>query len=182
MEVILMSASESNAERQIGNISAYHKIELEETFARTRVLIPLRVQIFSFIGTAHLTMLGFAFSTQKAILIFFAASLMVLLLIIDSMLKPVIDVIVARGLQIEKIYSNDEGALCSAIVSATFSDKRKSYRLISKIREAHTQDEIIRLIKSRPSNQIGVWLPLAVIIFECIGGLTLWKINILPLI
>lgn len=33
---------------------------------------------------------------------------MVLLLIIDSMLKPVIDVIVARGLQIEKIYSNDE--------------------------------------------------------------------------
>lgn len=65
-----MSASESNAERHIEDISAYHKIELEETFARTRVLIPLRVQIFSFIGTAHLTMLGFAFTIQKAILIF----------------------------------------------------------------------------------------------------------------
>lgn len=176
-----MSDFEPNTERQ-ENISAYHKIELEETFARTRALIPLRVQVFSFIGTAHLTMLGFAFTTQKTILIFLAASLMILLVVIDSMLRPVIDVIVARGLQIEKIYSNDESALCSAIISATLRDKRKSNRLAAKFREARTQDEIIRLIKSRPSNQIGVWLPLVVIICECIGGLILWKLNLLPLI
>lgn len=177
-----MSVSEPDAERQVKDVSPYHKIELEEAFARTRTLISLRVQIFSFIGTAHLTMLGFAFTTQKAILIFLAASLMILLVVIDSMLKPVIDVIVARELQIEKIYSSDELALCSAIISATFGNNRKSNRFISKIREARTQDEIIRLIKSRPSNQIGIWLPLVVIIFEFIGGLILWKLNLLPLI
>jgi hypothetical protein len=172
----------SDSERKSEDISEYHKIELEETFERIRSLIPLRVQIFSFIGTAHLTMLGFAFTAQKIILIFLAASLMILLVVIDSMLKPVIDVVVARGLQIEKIYSKDEAALCSAIVSATFMDRRQSNRFMSKIREARTQDEIVRLIQSRPSNQVGVWLPLAVIALECIGGLILWGLKRLPLI
>ena len=177
-----MSVSKPNAERKVEEISGYHKIELEEIFTRTRTLVSLRIQIFSFIGTAHLTMLGIAFSIQKLILIFSAASLMILLIKIDMMLMPIVDVIVARGLQIEEIYSNDEVALCSAIMSAALRNKREEYRLISKIREARTLDEIMQLINSRPSNQIGVWLPLIVMILEVIGGLTLWQLNLLPLV
>jgi hypothetical protein len=170
-----MPFSEFKSKQRPQDIDAYHKIELEEAFARIKVLIPLRVQIFSFIGTAHFTILGFAFTAQKSILVFFAASLMVILFLIDSLLKPVIDVLTARSLQIEKIYSGDDLALCTAIVSAAFVNKRKSRRFINAIKEADTQDEIIRLIKSRPSNQIGIWLPLAVIISESVGGFILWR-------
>ena len=169
-------------EQKDKEISPYHKIEIEEIFTRTRTLVALRIQIFSFIGTAHLTILGFAFTIQKATLIFTAASLMILLIAIDFLIKPVIDVVVARGLQIEKIYSNDEVALSSAVMLAALRNKRKEYILLSKIREVRTLDEIVKLIQSRPSNKIGVWLPLVLILLEGLAGLTLWKFNLLPLI
>ena len=177
-----MSTPEVKPSPREKDIDNYHKVELEEIFEKTRTLLSLRIQIFSVIGTAHLTIIGIAFTTQKGILIFLAAGLMGLLIQIDSMIKPILDVVCARGLQIEKIYSNDNDALCVSIILATFRNRRKSYVLASKIREANTQDELIQLIRPRSSNTIGVWFPILVAFLDCVGGIFLWKFKLLPII
>ena len=176
-----MYMPESGADKQAKEIDEYHKLELQEIFVRTRTLVSLRVQLFSFMATAHLTILGIAFTSKQSILIFFAASLMGLLLTIDLMLMPIIDAIVARGLQIEKIYSNDRDTLCTSIISASFRNEKKANIVVSKIREANNQKEIIKLIQSRPTNKIGIWLPLMILCIESIGGLIVWHFHILPL-
>ena len=67
-------------------------------------------------------------------------------------------------------------------VSVLMSNKSNSRSLMSRIRAADRQDEIITLIKSRASNQIGFWLPFSVLIFDLILVVVLLKTNILPLL
>ena len=49
------------------SINDYHKLEIAEIFERTRSLNNLRVQVGIFLSTAHLAILGAAFSTEKAV-------------------------------------------------------------------------------------------------------------------
>ncbi|MGD1908668.1 MAG: hypothetical protein ACFB0C_22155 [Leptolyngbyaceae cyanobacterium] len=165
------------------NIDEYHKIELAEIFNRIRLLISLRIQIFTFIGTANLTILGISISEQKAILIFLGAVLMVLLMFIDSLLRPNIDIILARGIQIENLYSDDNDALLISIMLASINKPKSSYTIALKIREAKNQNEVLKLVRSRPVNyKLGIWLPLSVAMIESVGGVLLWAFNVMPLV
>ena len=174
-----MSLAESGSDPTIKNITEYHKIEINEIFTRTRALMSARVQLFSVMGTAHLTIIGIAFTVQKAILIYIAAVMMLFLMKIDSVIESIIEALIARGLQLEMLYSDDEEPLWASIVSSVSQKKIEPRILALKLSGASTQVEIIQRIKSRATKKIGIWLPISAFIFECIGGLFLWKLNIL---
>lgn len=166
--------------KQPKHIHEYHEIELQEIFVKSRTYISLRVQIFSFIGTAKLTLLGIAFTSQKAILILFSASLMVLLASIDSMLVPVLNVLCARGLQIEKLYSLDKDSLMMSVILSNVSNKKKT-DMAGRLREANTLDEIVKLLQVRSFNKLGIKLSIIIVSFEFVVGFILVKFNVLSL-
>ena len=87
------------------SISEYEKLELEEVFNRTRSLVNLRVQIYSFFGTANLTLLGIALGARQAGFLFVAAGLMGLLVIVDRAMLQHQSKIAVRGLELEQCYA-----------------------------------------------------------------------------
>ena len=162
-------------------ITEYHKIEIHEIFARTQAYAGLRFQLFSFMGTAHLTIIGIAFTVQKVILIYIAAGLMVLLMRIDAVIEALIEAMVVRGLQLELMYSSDDEPTWASIISAVSEKKIEPRALTMNLREATTPADIVRRIRGRRTQRLGVWLPVSVLLLESVGGLLLWGFGVLPL-
>ena len=86
-------------------IGEYERLELEEVFNRTRSLVNLRVQIYSFFGTANLTLLGIALGARQAGFLFVAAGLMGLLALVDRAMLHNQAKVAARGLELEQRYA-----------------------------------------------------------------------------
>ena len=100
-----MSSSESLKENT--TISPYHEIEIKEIYEGIRSLTNLRIQLGTFFGTAHLTILGVALTTQKASIVFMASSVLILMMVFDAFVRRELNPYYCRGLLLENMYSPD---------------------------------------------------------------------------
>ena len=115
----------TNINNDSTTISDYHKMELQEVFNRTSTFTSLRVQIYSFFGTANLGLLGFALTSRLAGLILIAAGIIGLLALVDRQILRYQIIWYSRGLQLEEKYASDkESALLhQAIVRTGYLQK-----------------------------------------------------------
>jgi hypothetical protein len=154
-------------------IDGYNKLEIEEILARTRALQNIRIQIFTFFGTANLTVLGFALSTQWAGLIFVATGIMVLLAVSDWFLRRQHDILYFRGLQLEKKYAPDgETALLHTLVAVGFghSDRVKEFTTIANIESKEERVKALRTFRFA----LGFWIPAVIALIEVGVAIVLW--------
>lgn len=90
----------------------YEKIEIEQIYDGIKSIENLSVQIYSFFGTANVTILGVALSLQVSGLILVAALMIGLLGLIHRQTKNHAKVYYLRGTQLENKYAKEpDGAL-----------------------------------------------------------------------
>lgn len=155
-------------------IPEYHKIEILEIYQRTRELSVLRVQVATFFGTANLTLLGLAFSTQLAGLMLFGAGLLILWWIADAYAIRELKPFYFRGLKLERTYSPDwqDSLLRTYLgVSKARSDWVES---LSQIAELDSRDEQIRQLRRLKLSVVGLYRAVAILLVaEVVGALVL---------
>ena len=95
-------------DKQITQIDDYHKMEIQEIFTSIRTVNTLRIQIYSFFGTANVTILGLAVRDKNTGLILLAASLLVVLVLVDRQLRIYFSGLISRGRQLEALYAPDK--------------------------------------------------------------------------
>jgi hypothetical protein len=154
----------------------YHKMKIEEIFARTRALTNMRVQILTFFGTVSLTTLGFALGNQKAGLLFIAAGISMLTVVADSFARRHQGALYYRGLQLERKYTPEgEHALLDTYV-AVAAGPGFSARLLA-IADLRDQGTRVLALRRTRSSIFGFWLPLLITLIEIVAGTLLWLIK-----
>jgi len=146
-------SSELPIEQCKTEIEEYHKLEINEIFERTRNLINARLQAGTFLGTANLTVLSFAFSTQRAGLFFIAAGVMAIFLAVEFIASEYGKGFYARGVQLEEKYASDAAdAILHRRLSSHISRKGYYHR----------------------ATMSGVWLFVVITLVELASGILLW--------
>jgi hypothetical protein len=151
----------------------YHKVELNEIFSRTRSLESLRSQFGTFFGTVNLTALGLAFSVQKAGIVFLAAAIFAVQIIIDVFVRRNLVVLYYRGLQLERKYSAEvEESLLHIYVDSTLSEANLSHQLleISNLKEPSQRLAKLRDLRFTSG---GFWLLMVGVVVEVVIGVVL---------
>jgi len=154
----------------------YHKMEIEEIFARTRALTNLRVQILTFFGTVSLTTLGFALGNQKAGLLFIAAGISMLTVVADSFARRHQGALYYRGLQLERKYTPEgEHALLDTYV-AVAAGQGFSAKLLA-LADLRDQETRVRALRHARGSIFGFWLPVLITLVEVVVGAFLWLVE-----
>ncbi|MFN8470063.1 MAG: hypothetical protein U0X20_31200 [Caldilineaceae bacterium] len=86
-------------------IPDYEKIEIQQIYEQIRASDAMYVQVYSFFGTANVTVLGFGFTFQMAGLILLGASMIGLLALVERIIKKYRYAFYLRGLELEKRFS-----------------------------------------------------------------------------
>ena len=102
-----MPQTQQDAFTNSTEINNYHQMEIQEIFAGIRLANSLTVQIYSFFGTANLTVLGFALGINSAGLILIAASMLGVLILANRRVRKYREFLLVRGLELEKMYAPD---------------------------------------------------------------------------
>jgi hypothetical protein len=170
-----MAKEKTSLNRKPAEINEYHKLEIEEIFSRTRQLMNVRIQAATFVGTVNLAILSIALSEQKAGLIFAAASVLVLLIIIDRMIiRRSINTLFFRGMQLEDKYAPDAEEALLHIYAAVTTSHRSSYAQMVKALKLQDQEKRISTLRTyRWSSLPGLWIPLGISLIEISIGITL---------
>jgi hypothetical protein len=153
-------------------INEYHKLEIQEIFVRTRTSENIRIQVGIIFLTANVTLLGFAFSTQKVGLVFAAVIILFLWAIADFAGKRSIGVLYYRGLQLEKIYASEQDALLHIYIAST-SSMKKLVEQLSSITEIKNQKDRIKALRSFCFSFSDYLLPIICITLELLAGVYL---------
>jgi hypothetical protein len=161
-------------EKTLLEINEYHKLEIEEIFLRTRTSENVRTQVAILCITANITVMGFAFSNQKAGLVFAAASILLLWALADAPARRNIGVLYYRGLQLEKRYAPDkENAFLHIYVAATAS-KRGWVEQLSAIENIQNHKERIRALRLFRFSVLGILAPIIIMLLEVALGFILF--------
>jgi len=115
-------------------IDEYHKLELNEIFERTRLMISIRMQASAFLGTANFSVVGLAFSTQRAGLFFIAVGIGAIYLAIDSIAGEYSKPLYARGVQLEDKYASDATDAILHRRLKSYTDRKGYSYLATRIR------------------------------------------------
>jgi hypothetical protein len=163
-----MTKENKSQNRKPMEINEYHKLEIEEIFARTRELINIRIQAATFLGTVNLALLSIAFNEQKTGLIFAAASALILLIIVDRMtIRRSINTLIFRGMQLENKYAPDaEEALLHLYAAVTTSHRKNYAQMVAALKLQEQEKRISTLRTYRWSSLPGLWLPLGISLIE----------------
>jgi hypothetical protein len=154
-------------------IPPYHEIEIKEVYEQIRSITNLRIQLGTFLGTAHLSILGFALTTQKASIIFIASGILILLVIFDAFARRELTPYYYRGLLLENMYSPDyKTSLLNTYIPVVKSRSEYKHQL-EQISRMENQDKRIKALRSFRISLVGFWLPIAIAIVEIIVTLLL---------
>lgn len=169
-----MPGSNKPANHNSVSLDKFYEIEVQKVFEAMLAIQGLRVQVGTFFGTANLTALGIAFSTQKAGIIFLSAFLLILFLILDLTARSALIRYYYRALILQNRYaSNEEGTFLDIFLPVSTEAK---VRQISKISKPEGRSKALRsLLIGRASNP-GFWLPLIAFFIEIFIGTILWVI------
>jgi hypothetical protein len=154
-------------------INEYHKMEIQEIFLRTGTLENIRTQMATFCLTANITVLGFAFSTQKAVLVFAATIILLLWALADFAGRRNIGALYYRGLQLEKLYAPDKDSALLHIYVASTSTRRRWVKQLSDIIKIKNSDAKIKALRAFRFSFTGFVLPIIGVILEILLGLFL---------
>lgn len=86
-------------------IPDYEKIEIQQIYEQIRASDAMYVQVYSFFGTANVTILGFGFTFQMAGLVLLGASMIGLLALIARSITKYRYAFYVRGVELEQRYS-----------------------------------------------------------------------------
>lgn len=104
----------------------YYKLELSQVVERIDSLGNLRVQLGTFFGTANVTALGVALSVQKAGILFIAASMLVIYLLLDARIRGLSVAYFWRGICLQrKFVPNDDETFLQILPGGIASEARK---------------------------------------------------------
>jgi hypothetical protein len=152
----------------------YHKLEIQEIFSRTKSLETLRAQFGTFFGTANLTALGFAFTTQKVGILFLAAAIFVVQILMDTFVRRNLVVLYYRGIQLEKKYASEAGeSLLHVYTAATLHEINLPHQLLEISTLRDPRERVMRLRKLRPTIG-GLWLVVLAGFVEIVMGIILF--------
>lgn len=129
------------------SIPDYEKIEIQQIYEQIRASDAMYVQVYTFFGTANVTMLGFGFTFKMAGLVLLGAAMIVLLAFVERLIKKYRYAFFVRGLELEQRYSSEPE-------NALLGHKISTYQLA---------DTAIRRY----------WLPGAIVLFETFLALLL---------
>jgi hypothetical protein len=115
-------------------IEDYHKLEIVEIFERTRVMIGVRIQAMSFLGTANISIVALALTTDRAGLFFIAAAIGVMYLAIDSISGEYTKPLYGRGVQLEEKYASDAAEAILHRRQNSYKERKGSSYLASRVR------------------------------------------------
>ena len=153
-------------------LDKFHEIEVQKVFEAMLAIQNLRVQVGTFFGTANLTALGIAFSTQKAGIVLLSALLLLLFVILDLTARSALIRYYYRALVLQNRFSTGEQDTFLDIFLTASTEAK--IRQIAKIPKAEDRLKAMRgLLVSKASNP-GFWVPLVAFLIEVIIGVILW--------
>ena len=122
-------SADTPIDHQKNEIEAYHKLEIDEIFERTRQMIAMRMQTGAFLGTASLTILGIGFTQKLAGLCFIAGGFLLVYLALDIISGTYSKPLYERGVKLEEKYASDpEDAILHKRAHSYKEKKGNSYR------------------------------------------------------
>lgn len=172
-----MPESRSTARTEPAAIDPYHLVEIKEVFERTRYYSNLRIQIATFFGTIDLTILGLAFSLQKAGLFFAAAGTLLLWIVSDTYARRELRPFYFRGLQLEKLYAPEGAQALLHTYLAAVKSRRDLVPWLEEIAALDAQSERVRSMRQVRPQFGGMWWAFLVAVAVEIGlGLVFWLV------
>ncbi|MFC2037810.1 hypothetical protein ACFLYD_07595 [Chloroflexota bacterium] len=154
-------------------LDRFHEIELEKTLDAIFGVQSLRVQVAVFFGTVNLAALGVALTTGKAIVVFFAAALLLLFAATDFGARLGIAALLRRVTRLQVRYApNDTDFL--EMFPGTEVKWAQEMATRSGPREANRFLGYTPIPNLAHQSVLGFWLPLAASLVEIGVGFTLW--------
>jgi len=155
-------------------IDKFHEIEIQKIFDALLSLQNLRVQTGTFFGTANLTALGIAFSTQKAGIVFFAAILFWVFIVQDIITRGTLLRYYYRSFVLqERFASGEDNTFLGVFLSLKTEEKIRRIHKMSQVKER------LNALKRLPVRDLGTngfWVPLIMSLVEIGLGICLWLI------
>ena len=165
-------ASPKNPKENL-TISPYHEIEIKEVYEGIRSITNLRIQLGTFFGTAHLTILGVALTTQKASIILVASGILILMVMFDAFARRELNPYYYRGLLLENMYSPDHKTSLLNIYIPVVKSQSEYKHQLEQISQMENQDKRIKALRSFRLSSVGFWLPIVIALIEVAVSLLL---------
>ncbi|HEU5087204.1 MAG TPA: hypothetical protein VFT99_07155, partial [Roseiflexaceae bacterium] len=127
-----------------------------------------RAQLGTFFGTANLTALGVAFSTQRAILFVIAAAILGAYTIIDYRSRRLRLVFYYRGIQLQRRFAPGDLDTFLQLIATPLAVRAR------RILALPDRTARLRALRSHPPS-FYLWFNLTVIALEVALGFTLWR-------
>ena len=155
-------------------ISEYHKLEIVEVFTNIRENTNLRLQTFSFLGTAHLVVIGLALTNKKISILVIAILILIVLIGVDKIRKRTQAAFEYRGLQLEDKYAPDpETALVHLSTSVT-PNSRQWTKALNDVTHQELLSDKINALRKVPLGMAGTVVIPLIITLEIGIGVGLW--------
>ena len=153
-------------------MSRFHEIELEKAFDGISSADNLRIQLGIFFTTANLGTLSFALTQEKSGILFFAAIIFLIMLVIDMGIRELVTHYYYRVARIQHLYAPDDDELAINFFSklATLTTE------IARITDKEKRLDTLRKLPKQRRNPFGFWLPFLACTIEIVSGLTLWLV------
>lgn len=149
--------------------SEYYKQELDQVVSRFDTLEILRIQLGTFFGTANLTALGLALSSQKAGIILIAISILVIFVIFDLRLRRLCLTYLCRGIQLQHRFVPDDNETFIHILPGSLGEEAKVLLKIPNVKNR------IAAVRASTSHYRSLFfqIPLLVMFGELFCGMVL---------
>jgi len=166
----------SNAPR---DLDKFHELEIPKVFDAMLSIQNLRIQLGTFFGTANLTGLGFAFSTQKAGLVFLSATTLAIFIFLDIIARGTLLCYYYRALILQSQFApDDKDTYLDIFLSPATEYKIKQ---MAKIPRSGDRFRALRRLPITSPTMTGFGIPLISIAIELAIGvflLTIFKWNL----
>jgi hypothetical protein len=167
-----MAQAFQNTNQHDEHLRKYYLIELSQVIERINAIENSRVQLAVFIGTANLTALGIAVTVNKAAIVFIAAVILLLFVIVDRRLRTLNAAYFYRGIQLQRKFAPHDGETFLQITPGRLASE------VRRIAELERLEERIKLLAKFPTPFRGfaVWIPLMGVVGEVVSGLVLLQL------
>lgn len=150
----------------------YYEQELSQVIDRFNSLENFRVQLGAFLGTANLTVLGIALSTQKTGIILIATVILLLFIAIDQRFRKLCVTYLVRGIQLQKKFAPDDNDTFIHILPSTIAEEAQD---IAALQSSAARKRILKRSKSYFRSYYFL-ATLIVMIGEITVSLILWRV------
>ena len=157
----------------LSSVDRAREFEIGKIFDAIVSVQSLRLQLGTFFGTVNLAALSIAFTTQKAGIVFFAAILIWLFMILDSVGLRALLGFFYSGLHLNQQRSPEDPDNFLGI-TLSLSRYESQMRNILEMPDREQRVKAITSIPYKSPSPYGFWIPLCASLIEVSVGLTMW--------